>query len=123
MRFLQQLFQSLVTHVIKEAFDVRVADPVHFPRSDDPAQSRQRLVTRFPRAITVRGVVKVDFVDWLQDHHDRTLDQFVLHASDAQRSRFPIPFGDVLPQTWLGAIAAAVKAIEQVMQVASRFSS
>ena len=36
----QQFFQTLLTHIIKEAFDVRVTDPIHFPRRNGPSQNR-----------------------------------------------------------------------------------
>ena len=92
-----------MTHVVKEAFDIGVADPVRFTRRDDTSQSGQGIVTGLLGAITVRGVVKVHFVDPFQDHHNRALDKLVFHARDTKGTRFPIPLGDVLTQAWVAA--------------------
>ncbi len=115
--FSQQLNQVRVRHVIKEAFDVGVTDPVHFLPSDELTESGECLVAGSARPKAIGSVMEISFVDWLQDHRNSTLDNIVFHGRDAERTRFAIPFRDVTTQTRLGVVSATMQSRGEFLQI------
>ena len=95
----QQLKQPLVTDVIEKSAYVRVTDPVHFLRADDLTEHLECVVAGMTWAEAERNIAEVRFVDSLQDHHDRSLNDLVFHGSNPQRTRLAIPFRNVATQT------------------------
>ena len=110
MRIAQQFNKTLVAHVVEEAFDIRVG----------LIQFTFRVAMISPRALTgprdgtiswgrypYEEVVKVDLVD-SAPRIITTARWTSLSSTQAipKRSRFPIPFGDVLTQAWLRAISS-----------------
>ena len=80
----QQLNQLVVVDFVKERANVAVRNEVHFLGVDVMAECFQSIVTRATGPKPVGVVMKVDFVDSLQYHHDRALDNLALDARDAQ---------------------------------------
>jgi hypothetical protein len=61
--------------------------------------------------------MEIGFINWLQDHHDRSLNNLVFHASDTQRSRLSIPFGNLFSQAGLGSVGTTVQSSFEIEQV------
>ena len=105
---LQKLHQPFVADVVKEAPDVRIDDPVHFPLRDAHVQGVQGPVPASSRTKAVTEPQKVLFVDAFQDRPHRLLDNLVFQCRDPQRSHPAVKLGDAGPLGRLGPVCSAV---------------
>jgi len=91
---LEELLQPAVVDVVKEATDVSIEHPVHFPRSESHPQRVQRIVLAASGPESVRESQEIDFVDLVEYPHYGLLDDLVLQGRDAQRSLSSIGLRD-----------------------------
>src|SRR5688572_2128941 len=98
-----------VVQRIEELTDVHFQNP---PASGPHCllpEALKCLMGRTSWAETIRTVKKVLFVDRLQDHHDRPLEDFVLQRRDPDRAGFPArSFRYLHPADWGGAVRATL---------------
>jgi hypothetical protein len=104
-----------VADVVKEASDVRIDYPVHFPLRDSYVERIQGPVLAPSRTKTVTETQEVLFVDAFQNRARRLWDNFVFPSGDAQRAKLAIRFRDVSPLRGLSPVRTAMDSSVQIV--------
>jgi hypothetical protein len=115
---LQEPDQPLLVDPIEEASDVGIQYPVHTRRADADAQGVECIMLAAPGSEAVREAEEVFLVD-LGEHRDHgSLDYLVFQCRDPQRALLAVRLGNELALDGHGAVAAAMDASMQFLEVA-----
>jgi len=100
--------QPVLVHTSEKVLHVGIKYPVHLPRGDCYRQGVQPIMWASTGSKPVGEADEVAFVDGIEHHNGRALDNFVLQGSDRQRSRPAVSLRDIRPTRRLGAICSSV---------------
>jgi site-specific DNA recombinase len=112
--------QVAMIQMIKELPDVHLQDPASPTALHLVSEGLQRLVRRSSAAEAVRAVQEVLFVEWLQQHDDRPLENLVLQGRDSERASLGgrAAFRNVHSSHGRSAVRAGLRAVEQALEIA-----
>src|SRR6267154_626644 len=118
---LHELHKPLVGNPIKEALDVQIEHPVHFPRQQSGVERIQRLMLAASWSKPVREADKIRFVDGVQHLDRRALDDFVFQRRDSERSLPPVGLRDKHPTHQLRSIRSSLQPFGKVLEIPLQF--
>ncbi|MGY3621758.1 site-specific DNA recombinase [Bradyrhizobium sp. USDA 10063] len=93
----QKLDQPVLVHTSEKVLHVGVKYPVHLPRGDRYRQGVQPIMWASTGSKPVGEADEVAFVDGVEHHDGRALNDFILQGSDRQRSLPAVSLRDVRP--------------------------
>src|SRR5271157_4421688 len=113
---LDEFEQPFMVDGVKEALNVCIEHPVHFPFGQADIQGVQPLMGRAPRPETIRKSEEVHLVDGVEYRSHCLLDDLVGQGSDPQGALTSVRLGDVGPLGGLRTIGPAMNSLMQVVQ-------
>src|ERR1700681_584710 len=106
--------QPFLADLVEKGLNVAIEHPVDPPLPDPERERIQRLMLVALRSKTVAEAQELRLIDRRQDCYHRSLDDLVLHGSDAKRPLSAICLWNILPERWQRSIRPCVDAIMQV---------
>ncbi|GFM31475.1 uncharacterized protein PY1_contig-18-13 [Novosphingobium sp. PY1] len=100
----QEANQPFLADSPKEILDIGVNNPVHLPLVDRYTQRVQRIMRSSSGPEPVGEATEVAFVDGVEHHDGRTLDDLFLQSGNRQRPLLSICLRYIRPARWLRAV-------------------
>lgn len=108
-----------VVQVVIKTLDVGLQEPAPFHLHEELPQVTDRLVRRSSGTEAVRASQKVLFVNGLQHHRNRPLEDFVLEGRHPNRPRLRrvTPFRDIDPANRRGLVLTRLEAVQEALEI------
>jgi hypothetical protein len=115
--FPQYVSQSGLVYAVKISTDICIHDPADPLRHAPFAYLVECVMGTAALSKAVRAVAEILLVDRFQQHHHRSLNDFIFEGRLPDRSLFPVVLFELDAFDWRRLIASASQALVQVTQV------